>query len=531
MKKPNIFYKIFSSTKTAIILFIIYLFFYLVGSVLPYKGDYNNITATGTILNIIKGLDLLHVYSGPWFLVLSAVFFANLIVCTYHRLKGILKERRPARLSLDYFSNQSNVTKLTLNGSFDDISKKAESFFCKRLYRRKSSTIAGENFSGNVFVNGILNHTWISLIYHFALVLVLIGCTITFLFAFEGEVTVFSEKPSEVPLVSKDTHWYKCVNSIRGWFGKAGKDFVVHDDKKLVLSLQDFEIKYTHRPKVKDYPRSGFIPRMNRIWNIQQSATTEVHEDKVFSPWLLKLIGNVAKTLTGTKEAGALSVFSTNDSFFPTEYTSRLLLQEPPSGSAQKEIDIEVNSPLRYRGTTLYQSAYDYKFDIYANDKKVNIGDDGKFKVEGVNGIFEKGDVIRGTFYRKDGIVSQIKPFVRLYYLSENTNDKKPSKEDLGRFEENLGKEIKGIKIVVKNITAGTVLSYRYDPGLKLLWTATPMFFFGMLYRAWGRWYTVYYLLEKVDNRSVTLHLRIQKKGVWADENRIIKRLSEKLAY
>ena len=532
MNKYNSLYRIFSSTKTAIILFIILLVFYLIGSILPYKGDYNNITATGTLLIIIKGLDLLNVYSGPWFLILSAVFFANLIICTYHRLVHILKESQPVRLSTAFFSNQSNIVKMTLNGNFTEISEKTESFFRRRFYRRKPSAVVGDNIHGNVFVNGLFNPSWISIFYHFSIVLTLIGCTITFLFAFEGEVTIFSDKPSEVSLVSKNTNWYKCVNSVRSWFGKtepAQKEWIVPDDKKLIFSLKDFEIKYTQRPKLKDYPRSGFIPRMNQIWNIQKLSTNENHEEKVFSAWLFKLIGNIAKTLSGTQETHKLSVFSPEYTFFPIKYISHLTLQEHERPT--RKIDIEVNSPLRHRGITLYQSAYDYKFDIFINGKKVDINEDGKFKVDGIDGTFEKGDVIKGTFYKKNGTTPEIKPFVRLYYTPTVSDNKLPSKkEDLGRFEDGQGKDTKGVKVTLKNITAGTVLSYRHDPGLKLLWAAAPMFFFGMLYRAWGRWYTVYYLIEKAD-QNVNLYLRMQKKGIWADENRIVRTLTKKLTF
>ena len=531
MNKSNSLYRIFSSTKTAVILFIILLVFYLIGSVLPYKGNCNNITATGTLLKIIKNLDLLNVYSGPWFLILSAVFFANLIVCTYHRLVHILKESQPVRLSTAFFSNQSNIVKMTLNGNFTEISEKTESFFRRRFYRRKPSVVVGDNIHGNVFVNGLFNPSWTSVFYHFSIVLTLIGCTITFLFAFEGEVTIFPDKPSEVALISKDTNWNKCVNSVRSWFGKtepAQKEWIVPDDKKLVLSLKEFGIKYTPRPKLKDYPRSGFIPRMNQIWNIQKPSTSDTDEEKIFSSWLFKLIGNIAKTLLDTKGTHTLSVFSTEDTFFPIGYTSHLALKE--HDSSEREIDIEVNSPLRQRGITLYQSAYDYKFDLFINDAKVDIKEDGKFTVSGIDGTFEKGEIIKGIFYDRNGNTSEIKPFVKLYYTPSVSDKKLPSKkEDLVHFEDGQVKEAKGVKIAVKNITAGTVLSYRHDPGLRLLWIAAPMFFFGMLYRAWGRWYTVYYLIEKAC-QNVNLYLRIQKKGIWADENRIIKNLSKRLA-
>ncbi len=532
MNKSNFLYRTFSSAKTAIILFIILLVFYLIGSVLPYKGDYNNITVTGGLLKVIKSLDLLNVYSGPWFLILAAVFFANLIVCTYHRFVYILKEKQPVRLSTAFFSNQSNAVKLTFNGDVVETSKKTDSFFRKRFYRRKPSAVAGDNIQGNVFVNGLFNPSWLSIFYHFSIVLTLIGCTITFLFAFEGEVTIFPDKPSEVALISKDTNWNKCVNAVRSWFGKrdtAQREWVVPNDKKLILSLKDFGIKYTQRPKLKDYPRSGFIPRMNQVWNIQKLSTSENEEEKIFSPWLFKLIGNIAMTLTGTKEAHKLSVFSPEDTFFPIKYTSHLTLQEKELPA--REIDIEVNSPLRHGGITLYQSAYNYKFDIFVNGTKVGINEEGKFNIAGIDGTFEKGDTIKGTFYKRDGAISKIKPFVRLYYTSNVSDNKLPSKkEDLGRFEDGQEKVAKGVKIVIKNITAGTVLSYRHDPGLKLLWIAAPMFFFGMLYRAWGRWYTVYYLIEKAD-KNVSLYLRIQKKGIWADENRIIKNLSRELMF
>ena len=488
-KRHNVLYRILISNKTSVILFGCLLFFLLIGSILPYHGDYNNITVKGFLFKIIKALDLLNVYSGPWFLSVAALFLANIFVCSYHRLRCIIRGHRPQTLSIRSISAHRNAVRFSLPLPVDDVANKLRHFFRPRLFRRIPVKTSDENTIGGFYEKGILHPIYLSLIYHFSVVLILVGCVLTFLFAFKGEVTIFDDKPVEIPTISDKTTWHNLFGPPQAW-----EPFVVPDNKKFEVGLRRFEIKYTHRPRVKNFPMKGFAQRTKEI-----------------------------------VKKGSLTVYSKEDSYYPIEYSSQLLICDPSTLSPQKCRDafIKVNLPLRYRGITFYQAAYDYRFDLLANGEKVEIDKEGKFKLPDIDGEFEKGEIISGKFVGRDGSFSSIQPFVKVSYTPPN-KDENARKEEfkiLGGVEQ----EIKSAKVRIENIRAGTVLSYRHDPGLKPLWIGAPILFFAMLFRAWGRWYRVSYVIEKT-SEGANLYLYIHRTGIWGNEEGILKKLENALA-
>lgn len=479
-KRHNVLYRVFISTKTSIILFGCLLFFFLVGSVLPYHGDYNNITVKGFLFSVIKALDLLNVYSGPWFLAVAALFLANIFVCSYNRLRYIIRGHRPKTLSITSILTHRDAVRYSLSVPVDDAINKLHQFFRPRLFRRIPVKTKGENNSGGFYEKGILHPIYLSLIYHFSVVLILVGCVITFLFAFEGEVTIFDDKPVEIAAISDSTTWHKL-------FSTKGESFVVPDDKKFEIGLKKFETKYTHRPRVKNFPMKGFSQRTKEI-----------------------------------VKKGSLTLYSKEDSYYPIEYSSQLFIND---AGKLKDVFIKVNLPLRYRGITFYQSAYEYRFDLLANGEKVEISKEDKFKLPGIDGEFKKGEIISGKFVERDGSISSIHPFVKVSYT---TPDKDASKEEF-KILEGVEQEIKGVKVKMENLRAGTGLSYRYDPGLKPLWLGAPILFFAMLFRAWGRWYRVSYVIEKA-KEGANLYLHIHRTGIWGNEERILRKIESALS-
>lgn len=491
-KKHNVLYRIFISNKTSVILFGCLLFFFLIGSILPYHGDYNNITVKGFLFKVIKALDLLNVYSGPWFLTVAALFLANVFVCSYHRLRFIIRGHRPQTLSIRSISAHRNAVRFSLPLPVDDAVNKLRHFFRPRLFRRIPVKTSDENTIGGFYEKGILHPIYLSLIYHFSVVLILVGCVITFLFAFEGEVTIFDDKPVEIATISDKTTWHNLFRP-----SQVGESFVVPDNKKFEVGLKKFEIKYTHRPRVKNFPMKGFAQRTKEI----------VKKD-------------------------SFTVYSKEDSYYPIEYSSQLKICDPSTSSPQKcrDVFIKVNLPLRYRGITFYQSAYDYRFDLLANGENVEISKEGKFKLPGIDGEFDKGEIISGKFVGRDGTTSSIQPFVKVSYTPPDPPqaDEKARKEEF-KILEGVEQEIKGAKVKVENLRAGTVLSYRHDPGLKPLWVGAPILFFAMLFRAWGRWYRVSYVIEKT-REGANLYLHIHRTGIWGNEERILKKLENAIA-
>ncbi len=142
-------YGVLTSTKTTVVLFGMLMLFFLVGNVLPYGGDYEQIKVTGVARQIIVTFDLLNVYSGPWFLTTVGLFFLSLGLCTYKRLKWTMRIRRPAQLAPTTLAAHRNALDLELPCSPEETTTKVETFFRHRMFLKKPSTIRGENvYSG-----------------------------------------------------------------------------------------------------------------------------------------------------------------------------------------------------------------------------------------------------------------------------------------------------------------------------------------------------------------------------------------------
>jgi cytochrome c biogenesis protein len=474
----SLLYDIFSSTKTSIVLFGILLVFYLVGNVLPYGGDYAQIKVTGLALKIIRGLDLLNVYSGPWFLGVTGLFFLNLCLCTYKRLVWVLKIRQPAMLSVSSLSAHKATVSFKLPYGPEEAAKRIEEFLRKRLFFKKPSVLTGDFHSGGVFEQGFIHYVWLSLSYHVSVILTVIGATVTFLFAFESNLTIYPEEPVEVATVSKDIRWNKYTG--------AGKDFEAPPEAKFKLGLEEFSIKYTWKPSIEEFPAKGFGPRLKK-----------------------------------TLRPGGLVVASKEDAFYAIEYASRVKVYN--GKLPEKEVTVKVNEPLRYRGLTFYQTAYDYRFDLLANGVKVEPDVNGKYKLPGVEGEFSTLQVISGTLFLKDGSPCSIRPFVKLAY-----SPGEGQRPEVFKIYEGERKEIKGVQVEVGKISPGTVLSYRHDPGVLLLWIAAPVLFFGMLFRAWGRWLRASYIVQKTPEGS-NAYVQLLRAGIFGGEASIMENLAQRL--
>ncbi|MFQ5957313.1 MAG: cytochrome c biogenesis protein ResB, partial [Candidatus Brocadiales bacterium] len=175
-------YSVLTSTKTTIVLLGIFMLFFLVGNVLPYGGSYEQIKVTGFTRTIIEGLDLLNVYSGPWFLTTVGLLFLNISLCIYKRMTWMIRVRRPAELAATALSAHKNTLELKLPYSPDETTSKVEAFFRGRLFFKKPSTTRGEGIhSGGVYEQGFIHYIWVSLAYHISIILTVIGATITFL--------------------------------------------------------------------------------------------------------------------------------------------------------------------------------------------------------------------------------------------------------------------------------------------------------------------------------------------------------------
>ncbi|MEK7821605.1 MAG: hypothetical protein AAB260_01035, partial [Planctomycetota bacterium] len=134
--------------------------------------------------------------------------------------------------------------------------------------------------------------------------------------------------------------------------------------------------------------------------------------------------------------------------------------------------------------------------------------------------------VISGTLLLKDGSPCTVRPFVKLTYTPGEGQ-----RPEVFKIYEGETKEVKGVRVGVGNVQAGTVLSYRHDPGVPLLWIAVPVLFFGMLFRAWGRWLRVSYVVEKVagppPSAGSRVYVQLQRAGIWGGEAGMMEKLGQ----
>ncbi|MFN3467317.1 MAG: cytochrome c biogenesis protein ResB, partial [Candidatus Brocadiales bacterium] len=361
----------------------------------------------------------------------------------------------------------------------EEATRRVEKFFRKRLFLRKPAHLMGELHSGGVFEQGFIHYVWLSLSYHVSVILTVIGAVVTFLFAFESNLTIYPGEPVEVSTISKDIRWNKYTG--------AGKNLEVHTpETKFKLGLEEFSIKYTQKPSIEGFPVKGFGPRLKE-----------------------------------TMRQGGLVVSSKEDAFYAIEYASRIVVYD--AGLPEKKVTVKVNEPLRYRGLTFYQSAYDYRFDLLADGTRVEPDAEGQYKLPGLEGKLSTQQVISGTLFLKDGSACTIRPFVKLAYTPGEGQ-----RPEVFKIYEGWTGEIKGVKVRVENVRAGTVLSYRHDPGVSLLWIAAPVLFFGMLFRAWGRWLRASYVVERAPGGS-RAYVQLQRAGIFGGEAGMMEKLGQTL--
>jgi len=284
-----------------------------------------------------------------------------------------------------------------------------------------------------------------SIAFHLGFVLCFIGLLISYLLAQEGEVTVYPGKQAQISIKGEDTKLAKLASWKIGnleplAFLKPMRNMV------LGLRLERFETEYEWHQGVK-YPRS--------------------------------VKGKLALAM------GPMTVDKEADPYFPRDWRSTLALYN--DGKLAKRKTIEVNDPLYYKGITLYQASYEQKFELIINNAKgIIVTPNEPFEIPGLPRKFKTGTVYLGSLY-KGRNWEEIKPRTTLFRLP-----KEGEKGDLGRPEK-LGElvegrplKIQGLTLTMVNIQEGSGLSFRYDPGIPVLWVATSIILVGMSIRVYG---------------------------------------------
>ncbi|MFQ5736494.1 MAG: cytochrome c biogenesis protein ResB [Thermodesulfobacteriota bacterium] len=315
-----------------------------------------------------------------------------------------------------------------------------------------------------------LPYRWLTWLYHAAIAVCLAGVAVTFLFAYEETVTLTPGEPLALEPQARG-------RITLGSPGPAG----------FMLFAGRLKTEYAEGPGLK-YPGSG--------------------------------LSRLAAGLGWKKPGYEMKSGSTT----PVGWKLRLSLVR--RGQILKEKLIEINDPLRYGGYTFYLIDFDQVFRLRVNDNPITLetSNGEELLVPGLDFPIRFTIFRTGILKKLDGSVEEIPGYTHIMY----SGGEEGTDEDLGKISPGQPMYVNGMKLTLVDVTERPILSYRYDPGMTILWWGGIVVLVTMSLRFLGFWYLAAYRVETTGGIS-HLDLHIASRGLTADAGKMAARLEHYL--
>lgn len=469
--RENKLYKRFASLKTSCIFLGILIGFYIIGAIFPQDAvldDY--IKSGGGFTSFVIFFDLLNVFNTPGFLIAASLLSINLTICAFEIFLILRSQSKTVSEGLQ-FTPQFTFP-LDINTQLEDAGEIVKEIFKKEMgFTEKTFTCQEINIMEKGW-----SYRWLTWGYHLAILFCLFGFFMTYIFAFEDEITLYPGEAATIKPAATN-RWNK------SWGNKP-------QELDFKLILDEFITEYNQFPKL-DYPAD----KLSRL------AIAMGWKDPKY---LLK-----------------------EESYAPKDWKSRLKIIK--GNQVVLEKTIEVNDPLSYQGITFYQAAYKQILKVQIDDNPISFETetDHELIIPGIDGMLKFGAIRTGTLFKKDGGTEKIKTFTEAALIRKDKSGKTEI-EKLGKLEHDGSLYIDDKRISIREFKEASVLSYRYDPGVPILWWSGVTLLIAMALRVFGAWYRIIYRLEEKDGMPHLL-LKIKTRGIMADEERLIKRLKHSL--
>ncbi|HBG93225.1 MAG: hypothetical protein A2X54_04680 [Nitrospirae bacterium GWF2_44_13] len=357
---------IFSSVKFAVVIFALIALTSIIGTIIEQNAaPEKNIKLIGklfgdslapTLYNAFDFLGFMDMYHSWWFVALLMLFAANLTVCSIDRLPLIWKlVKEPVKPLTDEQFKKLGKKEIALKGKTEKI-KAAAGFAIKK---------AGFKFLETKEVDGYQlysekgNYTRLGVyITHLSILLILIGAIIGIFFGFKGFLNLPEGKT------------YSVAFAQTGHLTPAQEE----DMEKIIAALQSVE--------------GSTLKAAQELGMEEQSLK-------------LKMKRYGIRPLGFSIKCNDFNADFYSNSDMPKTYKSWITITEngAPVKINGKEIqEIEVNTPLKYKGVTFYQSSYGltpggwensvFKFRVTPKDGKtedIESGVEGSFRIPGTN--------------------------------------------------------------------------------------------------------------------------------------------------
>mgnify|MGYP001558396388 CR=1 FL=1 len=437
--------------------------FYMIGTIFPQGASFSDYEkAGGKAIWFVASFDLLIFFSSPLFLCAALLLLTNLGICCYERYPSLFAKRvfpdkfEPTRsLKLTRHNDQSQT----------EVSKVLKDEMGFRLVSKDNTWIVMEKG---------LSRRRLTWLYHAGIILCFVGFIITWLFAFEGSITL---KPGKAVEIAPKT----TGNLSSLWQKK-------EPPTEWALILDGFQTEYVETAKL-DYPKDKFSRLAIGLgWQLPR------YEIK-------------------------------SDNLAPKDWKSSLRVARGVKTIAQKTI--EINDPLKHDGYTFYQEGFEQRLKVRVGNNPIplEVKADEELIVPGLDEPVKFGTVRTGRVTRLDGSVDKIKPYVMARSAGKSAlkHEVKPERLDLhGSI------ELDGAFLTLVGFEESSVISYRYDPGVLVLWFSGIFVLITMTLR----FYTGYYFLAyniALSNGSVFLDVHVRASGLGADTDKLYKRMAHLL--
>ena len=434
----------FSRIRLTVWILIVMFVTMIVGSIFPQGYDPETyISSWGEAKYIaFAKLGFLNLFHSKFFLILGAILFVNLVVCSILRWSA----RRGAGLA--GASPPAHAREFLIKGDERDALARAAGVLEACGFRVLSR-------AGNVLT--ARRGPWpegVSLLYHLALALAIVGFIISALTSFEGDATIWPGETVTVATVSSETGAYRMGSALADWHIGAWHPLAAA------------------RPDTTEWPGREIGITLNEF-------VTE---------WELY-----------------------NDKYYPRDWMSDVVIDSP---AGERRVNIEVNRPFRVEGLTFYQMAYEQEFDVVVLSGGVEVERAGAqayapFTLESIGGMFFPGTMRVGTLYQKYHDPAPVVPHVNLKWqapvaeadsLAEEAAP--PERVELGDLSAGIPLDVEGHSLLLENPREATVLSYRRDRGVAFLYIAITAFIVGLCLRTYWPSYRVNLWITGGDGRT-----------------------------
>lgn len=473
-------YKTFVSTQMSLVFLGILVVFFFIGTVFPQSSEPGAVArygqAGGKFVQLVQWFGLLDLFHSWLFLAITFLFVIHLFLCVANRFSTLRRRPKLRRFAReDLVQREHSFSVISETGKDKDIERTLRRLGFKRLRHYSEDAHAQR-----VVCERGLPFRWLSLGYHVTLLLACAGFLLTYLFAFEGNLTLSTGERKKVPTRPTETNWNRITRRV-------GVPFRLADSGPIEIELREFTVEYVQESQLR-YP--------------------EKVGQRILAPWV-----------PGRERVAYVLA---RDAVSPRDWFSTLELYEDGYLVGAKRV--EANDPLHYAGIIFYQIGCEYEFQLQVGDETLDaIVAEEPFTISQFEGTLRLRTPHAGRLYTYDGRVVILAPSTKLLYRPprDATDDPWATIAELALGEK---RTVMHTELTLTSMKKSSVLRYRYDPGASLLWGAASLLLALMCLRIYLPWYQVRVLAEHTAGRAhITVSVRMV--GLFARPERMKERL------